>query len=1365
MTQQGQSLMEQQKAIRSQYQEDITAHQQRVHTLEDLVAQLEKQTQNLNDQLKSKEKVNRESLASMVEKLESTKEIHELQREKDRSEIANLGRQLEAKIIVENMLQGTITNLKEQHMNTEQKLTAAQERLKTENQTLKSELDNLKRRHEEEMKLSQKKLNDTVNKRKESFDLQVADFEANKRKVTKENIDLKCRIAELEERLEDRETVMSSLKDTIQELSEFERRATAEYNDLKSEHQHTQEKKDKMLDEKVKEIDELRKSICKFESESNRTMLENHQEIKSLRSRLNQLTEEKEEMERELVSKSHELSSIKEALDEAQKSAEQLTSMRALLSKKESSKNILVAEQQRMEREYSTALSQKTSEVNTLEQEVRALQQENAILKSKRGSGETDVVQRATDRSVLTTNSNASVKQNPNAGADALTRSMLARRESSNQILAAENKKVKEELKNANTWWQRDVNELQRRHANQASVITNLERKMTGLEMENTQLKRNSIETYAPASPRAMSQASNYVCKETQPATGAYENLLDHYKKELSIKESKIKSLEASLRSARGDNTAAIQKLESATEQEQGMKVALESKLSQNELDAEKLHSNLTEAENLLELKDLKAAENTLRQSNADLRILLANIKQTNQSATCSLEIAAEKQACLIKLHHKFSQTLTQIQKDAAAANTHQKNEIDALNKHYEAQLQQLKDTIQRLSNNVKEKAEENSIITAQRIEAERALHQAEEQIRDVKSHSQKAHHDLEIARASKQSADSRVEELEKKSEYLQQHTAQLETKLQMSKTECAIVKEREAALMKSKYEAKLAKLVEGHQKEIKDITSKIRSSEKRNSQLVTEVSKLQEKIGNESRPLEKEVQDLHGKVHKLSLEKSELEERFKVGLATLKDDHDVILCEKANYMHRLHCNISELEAKVCTLHEELNLQKETNSKCQDELRRCKLAALEEAKKLTDKLTQSKNQVKQLTESLDMEKRQLAKTLDNLTNLEVEYVKLHNQAKHSEDTTKNLEVKYQGTIERLKADLAQRTLLQKQTQNENKLLKSTLKTLESEIKMGDEKLAIFKHDIQHAESVAQLYRKQFEAIRKESDQRVSVRQSIHNSPRLPSSKPISFTHFHQVRADESSEELGSKVADLTNQIMQLKNENCLLRKQNELTEQRLKDQIDGDVQSADTLKAIAKQRDEYQKTMENMTAQLEGLQQQMRHSRADNESLRSSFDSNVEKLEKVQKELACVAEERTSLEKKLSDTTVLKKMAEAKAANEEELQKYNSELKRRLQMERDSACKIEQNMREQMATMQKELITLRQNMDDAHQANRSLERYIKNMKQTFSQVYYDAEDYDCKNRQSSGFLSAMTLNERKESLPSKKLCTDKSAYY
>ena len=418
--------------------------------------------------------------------------------------------------------------------------------------------------------------------------------------------------------------------------------------------------------------------------------------------------------------------------------------------------------------------------------------------------------------------------------------------------------------------------------------------------------------------------------------------------------------------------------------------------------------------------------------SNADLRILLANIKQTNQSATCSLEIAAEKQACLIKLHHKFSLTLTQIQKDAAAANTHQKNEIDALNKHYEAQLQQLKDTIQRLSNNVKEKAEENSIITAQRIEAERALHQAEEQIRDVKSHSQKAHHDLEIARASKQSADSRVEELEKKSEYLQQHTAQLETKLQMSKTECAIVKEQEAVSMKSKYEAKLAKLVEGHQKEIKDITSKIRSSEKRNSQLVTEVSILQEKIGNESRPLEKEVQDLHGKVHKLSLEKSELEERFKVGLATLKDDHDVILCEKANYMHRLHCNISELEAKVCTLHEELNLQKETNSKCQDELRRCRLAALEEAKKLTDKLTQSKNQVKQLTESLDMEKRQLAKTLDNLTNLEVEYVKLHNQAKHSEDTTKNLEVKYQGTIERLKADLAQRTLLQKQTQNENK---------------------------------------------------------------------------------------------------------------------------------------------------------------------------------------------------------------------------------------------------------------------------------------------------------------------------------------------
>lgn len=1369
MTQQGQSLMEQQKAIRSQYQEDISAHQQRVHALEELVAQLENQKQNLTEQLRSKEKVNRESLASMAEQLESTKDIHELQREKDKSEIANLARQLEAKIIVENMMQDTINNLKEQHMNAEQKLTAAQERLKTENQTLKSEIDNLKHHHAEESKMFEKKLQDAVNKRKESLEIQVADFELNKKRVTSENIHLKCRIAELEEKLDDRNTAMSSLKDTIQELSEFERRATADYNEIMSERQSTQDQQDKVLEEKEKEIDELRKSICKFERESNRTLLETHQEIKSLKSKLDQLSEEKEERDRELAAKSHQLTSLREALDEAQQSAEQLTSMRALVSKKESSKNILLAEQQRLEREYSTALSQKTSEVNTLEHEIRTLQHENLILKNKRGSGETDVVHQLNERSVLTANSIASVKQNPNAGADALTRSMLAKRESSNQILAAENKKIKDDLKNAKTWWERDINEMQRRRVNQTSVMSNMERKMTSLEIENTQLKRQSIDTGIETTPRAMSLASNFVDKEAQASTVAYENLLDHYKKELSTRENKIKSLEAALRSVKEDPSAVIQKLESATGHELESKFDLESKLSQNEIDADKLYSNLTEAENYLELKDLRATQTVLRQSSADLKILLANIKQTNQSATCSLEIAAEKQACLIKLHHKFSQTLIQIQRDAASSNLSQKNEVEALNKHYEMQLQQLRDTVQKLSTDVKDRIQENSVIVAQKLDLERALHQAEEQVRDHRSHAQKAHHDLEISRASKNSVDSRAEELEKKVERLQQSTAQLETKLQMSKTECSIIKERETASLKSKCEAKLAKLTENHQKEIKEISAKIRSSEKRNSQLVTEVSKLQDKLGSESKPLEKEAQELHGKVQRLSLEKSELEERFRVGLATLKEEHELIICEKANYMHRLHCNISELEAKVDTCHEELTLQKEANSKAQDELRRCKVTSLEQAKKINDKLADSERQAKHLTESLDMEKRQLSKTLDRLTNLEVEYVKLHNQYKHSEDATRNFETKNQALIEKLKGELAQKSSLQRQTYNENKLLKTTLKTLEGEMKIGEEKLAIFKHDIQHAESVAKLYKKQFEAVRKESDNRISAQQSIHNSPRHPSSKPFSFTNFQQIKAIESAEELGSKVADLTNQIMQLKNENCLIKRQNELTELRLKDQLDGGLQSSDMMKTVAKQRDEYQITMENMTAQLEGLQQQMKNQRADNESLRTSFELNTDKLDQVRKELVCVSKERDSLEKKLSDTTVSKRAAEAKAANEAELQKYNDELKRKLKSERDSAFRIEQNFREQLITMQKEMITLKQNMDDAHHANRSMEKYIKNMKQTYSQLYYDV-DFDSKSpksksRQSFGFVSATTLPGRKESFPSKKLCSDKSVYY
>ena len=137
--------------------------------------------------------------------------------------------------------------------------------------------------------------------------------------------------------------------------------------------------------------------------------------------------------------------------------------------------------------------------------------------------------------------------------------------------MAAENAKIKEELKNANAWWSRDINELERRSHAQTTALGEIRRRMTSLEMENIHLRRASADP-----DEVISVFSNASAKDHHNA--AYDHLLDHYKHELSVKDSRIKRLEASLKSAKDEANAALVKLETSSEKEQKMKVGLENK-------------------------------------------------------------------------------------------------------------------------------------------------------------------------------------------------------------------------------------------------------------------------------------------------------------------------------------------------------------------------------------------------------------------------------------------------------------------------------------------------------------------------------------------------------------------------------------------------------------------------------------------------------------------------------------------------------------------------------------------------------------------------------------------------------------------
>lgn len=1299
---QGQSLMEQQAAIRSQYQEDIDAHQSRVKTLEDIIAEKDQQLKKL----KAQDKAARSKIDSIEENLRTLKETHIRQHSHHQSELADLYEQLETKNQNDEMQQKKIKELERCNKEAEQQLLAQQEEAARECETERFDRQQLLLQHAEEKRIWQESTTENARREKATFERKTSEFDVINAGFNKEMLHLSCRIAELEDKLEEKETMLSTLKDTIQSLAEDENKYTSNYNELFAEFQENKDLNQKLLEEKESEIIALRESKVNSEKESQKHSQQTIKTIEGLKAKLSKLTNENFELSQKLTNQKDDTSSVQSAFDEAKYSAGQFSSMRALLSRKESSKAILVAEQQRLEQEYSTAMSVQVSALNNLEQEMKSLQNENATLKARTEVACTEV---------LTGNSYGSLQQSLRHEPESLAKILIARRESSNQILAAENTKMKTELKNAKAWWAKDINELQKRNTSQLTAMSHMERKLTMLETENNHLKTSNINLSAYPSCAA-SHMSTHVPRETQAA--GHEHLTDYHKWQPIIKEYE--------RESAGVNS--IDKESNADTHDQGAvpKIDLKQKLSQNEIDAGRIQSHLQEAEISLDKQDHIAAQNLLRQSNVELQVLLENIKHASQSASDTVKILAEKQNSLINLHKQFSKTLGQIQEDSESTHANQRIEMETLHKHYENQIIKLQESLRRVQSEVSSKSENIVTLTTEKTQVEAALHQVTEDLRNMKLEASNSNENAQVFKTAKLALENRATHLEKTVKQLELDNSNLEAKCRLAKTDNCITMERELTQLRSQHEAHIVKQQEVHRKEIDELAMRLRNSEKEQNTLNSEINRLQEKLFAGPKQLQEEVQTLHGQVQKLTIEKTELQERFRDGLATLKVDYELIIKERTNQIQRLYCQIAEQEAKNQTINDEYTYCKDALSDQNEEIKHQKVQSIERIDRLASQLEISERKSVELNETVDLKRKELAKALDSLTQMEIDCVRLRRQSKQDEQQQHDLTAKYEAKTKEIKLALNDSMARNKQLEADNQLLKKTFNKLQSDYNIEEEKFAVLKQDLQHVESLSKLYKSELETVKQESESRheFAKQHALSQSSILPTDKSSS-QFVTAVQSIETTDGLGSRTAELCNKVAQLQINNSMLKSQLELTDMKIKDLLKT---NRELRYAIDNNRDtnDYQAELEKRTAQLKKTQTELQQTRSSYEYFKSSYDQD---LQYARSQLLVTENDYQALQEKLSEITAQKETAVMAAESEAALTKHNDNLKKTLTRERENSFQIEQQLRNQARTMQKESVTMKKLLEDAFQANQSLEKYIRHLQQSFTEVFKESKKF------------------------------------
>ena len=1253
-----------------------------IETLQDRLTQRDEENSKLSCQLKAREESSQRSQDMMTMQHHDTRSQLSLcksQMEEQKRTVERLQMDLIAKTDEISGLQSSIITLQNQCQQQEKQMLAKRDDLLQANLELTKEHEALMQQLEEEKKAAVRASKDIqelqlqVSEMRDEHDTELRLLKQNTRQ---ESIALKCCIAELEEKLEDKEGEVGKLMKKMDRVVDKERKMSTAYDELLT--KQTETKKSK-----VDEIDKLQDKISKLEC--------SHLKVTTdLGSTVETLSKERDDLKTKYEMLQAEKNEVLSELCQSQQMADQVPAMKALMARKESSKAILLAEHAKLERKLNEVLITKESQFTEMEKELLSLQGENAALKSARLSRDSGGVHEMVDRSLMTAaNSAGSFKahwENSETGdikqiqrkVEKMT-ALLAKKESDNRILLAELEKMKKEKSETELWWNRDVMEMNKRGHRQKSYISQLDRKMASLENENSHL-------------RSISQSPSQRTVRTSIGTGAQ----DH---DRILRES----------------------VYDLVERDGSVQAVVEPQPSQQEIQMRKLHGALIETTKLLEEKNSRAAHASLKDSTCQLDSLIKNLKVLPREESDAAR-TSQNHFELSRLHQRVNATIEQMQTDFDEGEKQKIKNEEERSAFLEGYVKQMTEMLESLRQS---KAQEIQELTEENRSLQQMMMALEKERLSLNMHHQRAVDDVSSLESAKKAMEGQLKCAEAKAEQRQQADASEISKLRQANAELRISQERATAEFTSKLESMAKQQKELRDREIRRIYEKLTVSERSNSQLRAELNRSSEKLARGTKDIDTEITELHGEVHQLKMEKQILSDRFSEDCSRQVRKTEEILAEKNDELKRLSIRLAEQTNGYEVAHSEYLKQKQITQQLQERLNSLQEKLLKE-KDLSAKSTMCKDkQLEEMKNQSDVDKRQLTLLLEKLTSLEIVNAKLKATAARYENLSTELSEKSSQQLDKLKTELSHKTAHQKALVSEIKQLKSALKSSEAKHATTEEQLNLMRADLKHNESVARMYKEEITSTKQICDAKIESMER-HCKQRLNSVESGSKVTLETSKSNDGaslkldhSEDLGTRVATLTNQLTTLTMRNDKLKTQNDRLDAKLMQMTETNAELRKTIQDMEHQKDvQYETALQKMQAQLDSLHKKLKQSAHNSDNMSISNTHQITKLKdelyamkvqlndqfkrngQLQQQLdGTVKEAKIQSQSKISELTIKIKDLNSKLANER----------------RNSSKKFEDNL-SLAATLTKYKLQL----EEAHRANKSLERYIANMKRSFS---------------------------------------------
>ncbi|KAF6029453.1 hypothetical protein EB796_012253 [Bugula neritina] len=1182
-----QGLIAQHMTARDRFNEELEIIRHQKERLKQENDELQNSNKVLEDKLKCLEHTTASEIVPLKE------QFQHLQQQKGQLqiELVTYCQEVEKKMKENQTLQQKLIELAEKNNELKMSNSEKEQQMLTELETLRDRLTTLKAEHQQELCQKQLQHSKELEKEKLCNHSLKSSFDIEKVALQREVSNLKNLTNELQNNIDDKNCKNLSLRDELQNLQKVQTQLMNDYQSQIAKTQNINKESNTTILEKEKETLELTKINVQLKSE-----IETISETS--KSEIQKMAKENAELKQKLNDINEELKLAQDAHGKSKTLSEMIPSMKALLSKKESSKAILVAQQENLEREHSIALSEKTSEIITLEQQIKTLYSENTLLKSRFDD------QNSKHKSVISSRYDSLVEaENASTCPDNISKMLLARKESSNQILTVENMRIKAELDRITTKFENEVKELQRRNAAQRHTISCMEKRLADVGIDDfNECKWDSNKSIA----------------FSEPGSKLYKS------------PSQVKK----------------------------------------------------EEESCITLNKSPNMESRFKQRSFS----------TSEHTRTSLE---QKVFASLKIQHQ-------------------------------AQLDRLTKNINQLSTENKLNIDRISSLESEQVTTQAELFKANNDISTLNNMLCQTRAESEKLKAAKLAHETYIAELEKDLEKLQEKHSKLQHKLKSQSPDISISKEREIAEIKTKCRAKADEENGLLQKRLEEYFTRLKILEKQNIGLETENNCLQEKVKQDLKPLLNEIELFHGKIQKLLVEKVELQERFKCELNELKNNHELELREQTNKIHHLNCQISEAVNMNEIISKELQEARENAQKKQCEIQKSRLEYTDQISSTASKLESSEKQIKKLQNDLEQQQKQISTVVENYTQLEIEYFKLKHKIADETEQHNQASICQNANVEKLSASLNENIIQYKQLQQENSKLKSAVRMLQNEKKLDEEKLSIAQQDLQHANSVGELYKSQYETCVKSAEASNGTRSELKTK----------CESVNVLSASSSSDGLGAKTAELTNQLTQMQNRNAELVQKIADNENKLQEMCNENTCLKSRVDSVNQKCNEYQEHNSQLNLQVDKLYSDAKQYEIESSCLKIKSDQHNDQVNMLMTQISAKDTEIELLREKIEETKI---DGSKLHTNESEL----TAVKLKLNYEQQKAQKAEYELRCKIRSLEEKVETLKRHLEEAFRSNQSLEKYIKRLKKSFTSVFGDASQH-----QSSGTLIARTSSNR-----------------